>query len=205
VSDARRTPDVYLASRSPRRRQLLDQLGLNHGLIAVDVDERWDGNESPARYVLRLARQKACTGWAAIAGERPHPVLAADTAVVIGGEILGKPRTRDEGLRMLARLSGRTHEIYTGVALVWAEGMSARLNVSRVRFRSITRSEMDDYWASGEPADKAGAYAIQGRGAVFVDHLEGSYSGVVGLPLYETAQMLDIAGVRGWRAPPPAR
>jgi septum formation protein len=188
------TPQIYLASRSPRRRELLQQLGVVHLPLDVDVDESSRLLETPAEYVVRLALAKARAG----AEKRPAgnrlPVLAADTAVVAGGELLGKPIGRKQALEMLRLLSGRTHQVLTAVALV-AEQTDSRLCSSRVSFRRIGDAEANTYWASGEPADKAGGYAIQGVGAIFIERLVGSYSGVMGLPLFETAELLAQAGI----------
>jgi septum formation protein len=188
-------PDFYLASASPRRRQLLEQLGLRFEVAAADVDETPLPDEAPADYVLRLARGKAEAA-ARRLGSPAVPVLAADTAVVLETAILGKPRDRAEGLAMLARLSGRRHQVLSAVALWRAGGLDTALSRSEVGFRSISPEEARSYWESGEPQDKAGGYAIQGLGAVFVEHLEGSFSGVMGLPLFETAELLQKAGVR---------
>jgi septum formation protein len=151
--------------------------------------------EAASDYVIRLAMLKARVGHAAVSRAVDLPVLAADTAVVLDDMILGKPRHRGDALAMLARLSGRTHRVYSGVALV-GQRAEARLNVSEVSFRRIEPREAEAYWASGEPADKAGGYAIQGLGAVFVEELHGSYSGVMGLPLFETAALLWNAGIQ---------
>ena len=186
-------PILCLASRSPRRRELLEQIGIHHRIIATDIDETARPGEAPAEYVLRLAVEKARAGRAA--SDDSLPVLAADTAVVLGDTILGKPRDRDHALAMLQRLSGREHRVLTGVALAWRDGLHSRLSVSHVSFRDIGRDEAERYWASGEPADKAGGYAIQGLGALFVERLEGSYSGVMGLPLFETGELLTKAGI----------
>ena len=187
-------PQFYLASASPRRRQLLEQLGLHFEVVVANVDESPQPGESPREYVLRVARAKA----EAVAGRLASPgvpILAADTAVVLEGEILGKPRDREEGLKMLTRLGGRMHQVSSGVAL-WNRGdVKTVLQESRVRFRAIGHDEALAYWQSGEPIDKAGGYGIQGLGAVFVAHLEGSYSGVMGLPLAETAALLREAGI----------
>ncbi len=187
-------PQLYLASRSPRRSELLSQIGVTHEVVTVDVDESPLAGESPADYVVRLALEKAAAGRAATQ-HSPQPVLAADTAVVVDGEILGKPADRADAVTMLTRLSGRSHEVLTGIALAGKE-LKSRLSVSQVTFRPITVAEADAYWLSGEPADKAGGYAIQGLGAVFVSHLEGSFSGVVGLPLFTTAELLRGAGIK---------
>ncbi len=187
-------PQLYLASRSPRRSELLSQIGVTHEVVTVDVDESPLAGESPADYVVRLALEKAAAGRAATQ-HSPQLVLAADTAVVVDGEILGKPADRADAVTMLTRLSGRSHEVLTGIALAGKE-LESRLSVSQVTFRPITVAEADAYWLSGEPADKAGGYAIQGLGAVFVSHLEGSFSGVVGLPLFTTAELLRGAGIK---------
>ena len=165
------------------------------------MDESIGAGEEPFAYVSRLAEAKAEAGRAACraSGAPPKPVLAADTAVVIDGEILGKPRDVADALRMLALLSGRTHEVLTAVALATAAGTRSRVSASAVRFRDIAPAEAREYWDTGEPADKAGGYAIQGGGAVFVAELHGSYSGVMGLPLFETAQFLRAAGIPCWR------
>lgn len=186
---------IYLASRSPRRQQLLAQIGVQFELIATEVDETWVDDESAADFVTRLALAKAAAGVAALAGRPLRPVLAADTDVAVDGHILGKPGGPDECLQMLTLLSGRAHDVYSAVAL--SDGMRSlsMVSVSRVHMRKIDTREIEAYWATGEPADKAGAYGIQGRGAMFVHHLEGSYSGVMGLPLFETAQLLREFGV----------
>jgi septum formation protein len=188
-------PVICLASMSPRRRALLAQIGVPHTVVAAHVDESLLAGESPGEYVARLAQLKAST-----VRERGEalPVLAADTAVVLDGVVYGKPADRAEGLAMLAALAGRTHEVLTAVALASARAVALRTNSSRVRFRDIAREEMQAYWESGEPRDKAGGYAIQGYGAVFIAELSGSYSGVMGLPLLETAELLREAGIRYW-------
>jgi len=187
-------PQFYLASASPRRRQLLEQLGLRFEVVVADVDESPNAGETPRDYVLRVARAKA-TAAAGRLGAPRLPVLAADTAVVLDDLILGKPKDREEGLKMLARLAGRGHQVSSAVAL-WNRGsVKTVLSESQVRFRAIDAAEAAAYWDSGEPRDKAGGYGIQGLGAVFVEHLEGSYSGVMGLPLAETAALLKEAGI----------
>jgi septum formation protein len=184
---------IYLASASPRRQQLLEQLGLRFEVVPAEVDESRRPGEPPRDYVLRLARHKAETAAARIAA--PAPVLAADTAVVLDEVIFGKPRDRAEALAILARLSGRRHQVLSAVALWQPTGISTALSVSHVSFGPISPQQAEVYWETGEPRDKAGAYGIQGRGALFVQQLEGSYSGVMGLPLYETAALLREAGV----------
>jgi septum formation protein len=191
-------PTLCLASASPRRSALLDQIRVAHLIDPADIDESRTSDEAPPDYVLRLARAKAEHVWQRRTATSRLPVLAADTAVVIGGEILGKPADRNEGLAMLARLSGRTHEVLTAIAVRGAQGLATALSVSRVRFRDVTPAEGARYWDSGEPADKAGGYAVQGLGAVFIAELSGSYSGVMGLPLHETAELLAAAGVPLW-------
>ena len=181
---------IHLASASPRRSALLRQIDVEHEVRAVDIDETPRPGEAPAPYASRLAAEKARALWQRLpAGER-RPVLAADTTVALGDEILGKPADRDDALRILARLSGRAHEVHTAVALLHAGGADARLSTSTVEFREIAPDELDWYWRTGEPAGKAGAYAVQGHGAIFVRRLCGSYSGVMGLPLYETWELL---------------
>ncbi|WP_313309373.1 Maf family protein [Stutzerimonas nitrititolerans] len=188
---------LFLASASPRRRELLTQIGVPFELLSITLDETPLPAERPEAYVQRLAREKALAGWAAV-GDDSVAVLGADTTVVIDERILGKPADRAEGLLMLKSLSDREHHVLTAVALATRDACEVRLVTSRVRFRRIERAEAEAYWASGEPCDKAGGYAIQGWGAVFVAELRGSYSAVVGLPLCETAQLLDQAEIARW-------
>jgi len=188
---------LVLASASPRRSALLTQIGVRHRVVPARLEEQRRGGEPIADCVRRLAVEKARQVHA-LYPERP--VLAADTAVVVDDLMLGKPRDRAEALGMLARLSAREHEVISAVALVYAGRTSSKLSHSRVRFRRLGRAECEAYWASGEPADKAGAYAIQGLGAVFIEALQGSYSGVMGLPLFETGLLLAAAGVPVWQA-----
>lgn len=185
---------IHLASRSPRRRELLDQIGVGWAGVDQGVDESLAAGESPEVFVVRLALEKARAGHRALDSGVVN-VLGADTVVVLDGEIMGKPSDEGEARSMLERLAGRSHRVLTGVALVDGEREATRLSVNNVTLRDISRDEMRRYWASGEPVDKAGAYAIQGRGAVFVTHLDGSYSGVMGLPLYDTADLLDEFGL----------
>lgn len=188
------TLPLYLASASPRRRQLLEQIRLSFEVEAAEVDEAPQSDEDPAEYVRRIARAKAETV-ARRLGQPGARILAADTAVVLENAILGKPKGREDGIAMLARLSSRSHRVLSAVAL-WHDGrVTAALSDSEVTFRAIRPSEAAAYWDTGEPADKAGGYGIQGLGAVFVARLQGSYSGVVGLPLYETAELLRGAGI----------
>ncbi len=199
---------VYLASRSPRRRELLSQIGVRFQLLLFrarpgeppDVDETPQDGEAADAYVLRLARAKAEAGWRRMLQRNlpPGPVLAADTTVAVDGRIYGKPASRDEAAAMLRAFSGRTHEVLTAVAVKHDDWLESVLSRSEVRFKTLSQDEVAAYVASGECDDKAGAYAIQGRAARFVPELRGSYSGVMGLPLYETAQLLDqLHGVRG--------
>ncbi len=194
VTDANATID--LASRSPRRQELLQQVGVHYELLPVSVDETPAAGEKAADYAQRLALAKAEAGWSSLAGKNPLPVLGADTVVVANATIMGKPRDRQQAIEMLQVLSGATHTVLTAVALV-AEDRLVRLNTSHVTFRTLSLSECEAYWESGEPLDKAGAYAIQGLGAAFITRLEGSYSGVMGLPLFETVDMLETFGARG--------
>jgi septum formation protein len=187
---------IYLASQSPRRRELLDQIGVRHRLLVAPVDETPLADESPEDYVRRMAISKAQAGHAARPADAEGlPVLGADTAVVLDGHILGKPDDRAHGMAMLRALSGREHRVLTGVALVSDHREDYRLSDSRVTFRQLSDAEIAAYWDSGEPTDKAGGYAVQGLGAVFISHLSGSYSGVMGLPVFETAQLLSAAGM----------
>jgi len=191
---------IYLASASPRRRELLRQIGVPFQVIAASVDESVLPGEAARDYVARVAAAKAQAGWRS---NNDAPVLAADTTVILDGAILGKPAGRQEALDMLLRLSGRTHEVLTAVALRSGQGTEARISHSLVTFRRIDSDEAAAYWDTGEPRDKAGAYAIQGAAAVFIAELRGSYSGVMGLPLFETAELLQAAGIAYWQAGQP--
>jgi septum formation protein len=187
---------IYLASASPRRRELLDQLGVAYELLHVEVDESRLPGESPETYVNRLALAKARAGWDDVAGKRLlQPVLGADTIVVCGNQIYGKPADAAQAEVMLGHLSGREHRVLSAVALV-GRRVATALSLSTVRFRPLRASEIRAYIATGEPFGKAGGYAIQGQAAMFVERLEGSYSGVMGLPLFETANLLQTAGLR---------
>lgn len=189
-------PILYLASRSPRRRALLAQIGIHAVVLGIiDVDETVRSEETAEDYVRRIAIAKAQGIFDRLPGRSKGLVLGADTAVVVEDAILGKPRQREQAVAMLMRLAGRTHRVLTGVALIDGS-VQYRLSESCVSFRPITNEEINAYWDSGEPLDKAGGYAIQGLGALFVDHLEGSYSGVMGLPLFETGELLTGAGIR---------
>jgi len=189
---------IYLASASPRRRELLQQIGVPFRLVGTDLDETPRLSEAPTAYVSRLATAKADAGWLS-RGAANAPVLAADTAVVLDGEILGKPRDKDDAEHMLLKLSGRTHEVLTAVAVRSAAGHETKVSRSLVTFRILDAAEAGAYWNTGEPRDKAGAYAIQGYAAIFIADLRGSYSGVMGLPLFETAELLKSAGLSIWQ------
>lgn len=190
------TAVLCLASASPRRRDLLWQIGVPHKAVAANVDETALRGESADDYVERLAIEKAMT--VRTRGES-LPVLAADTAVVLDGTLYGKPTDRADALAMLGRLSGRVHQVLTAVALASERSVEVRLSATEVRMRDLTLAEREAYWQTGEPRDKAGGYAIQGLGAVFIESVTGSYSGVVGLPLTQTAELLRIAGIGYWR------
>ena len=191
-------PVLRLASASPRRQELLAQIGVPHAVAVADVDEAVRDGEAVTAYVERVARAKAEAIWQHL---RDLPVLGADTTVVLDGLSLGKPRDRAHGLAMLEHLAGREHQVLTAVALVTTAGTQCLTSLSTVRMRTSSAQERARYWDSGEPCDKAGGYAIQGLGAVFIESLQGSYSGVMGLPLFETAQLLARASVPCWSAP----
>jgi septum formation protein len=187
------SPRLILASTSPRRRELLAQIGLVFDTVAIEADEVPLPGEPPEAYVARVAAEKSLLGLKA--GDGRLPVLAADTEVVLAGEIFGKPRDASHAAEMLGRLSGRRHRVLSAVSLRLGDRHWQVLNISEVGFRTLEAAEIAAYWASGEPRGKAGAYAIQGLGAVFVDHLSGSFSGVMGLPLFETGELLKQAGI----------
>lgn len=188
-------PVVCLASASPRRSALLDQIGIAHVIAAAEIDESPRSGEPAEEYVLRLSREKAAAIAAQPARSQGLPVLGADTSVVIGDLVLGKPATASESRRMLEQLSGREHRVLSAVTLHGRIGPLSRLSTTTVRFRTLHADEIDAYWRSGEPRDKAGGYAVQGLAAIFVEHLAGSYSGVMGLPLFETATLLAESGI----------
>jgi septum formation protein len=188
-------PVLHLASQSPRRRQLLEQLGVAFAVLDVDVPEQRATGESPQDYVSRVARDKARAGIAALAPAGDARVLGADTEVVLDEEVFGKPRDAADAAAMLRRLSGRTHAVISAVWLVGAGAEQCELCVSQVRFATLDEAAIAAYVATGEPFGKAGGYAIQGRGAAMVAHLDGSYSGVMGLPLFETARLLRAGGI----------
>jgi septum formation protein len=203
VSDNGAKPVLRLASASPRRRELLLQIGVPHVVTGAHIDESVHEGERPHDYVQRMARTKAEAVWSQ---DNSLPVLAADTTVVLDGIVFGKPADRADARRMLGLLSGRTHEVLTAVALASGEEAlnrraaktDLRVSVSSVRFRVLTEAEIEAYWDTGEPKDKAGAYAVQGLAAVFIESLTGSYSGVMGLPLFETSELLRAAAVPSW-------
>jgi len=192
---------LYLASQSPRRRELLTQVGISFDVLSVDIDETVKKNEVAENYVVRLASEKAFAAWKIIQQE-PKAVLGSDTSVVIEGQILGKPENAADAKKMLALLSGKTHQVMTAVTLVTQDTNSSQaelssiINVSDVTFKVLSNTEIEQYVLTGECDDKAGSYAIQGLAAAFITHLSGSYSGVMGLPLFETVELLNKAGIR---------
>lgn len=192
---------LYLASQSPRRRELLQQIGVVHSVIAAAVIEQAHAGESAMDYVQRLAGEKALAGLAAVKqqGLAIKPVLGADTIVVSEGRIMEKPRDQAEAARMLGQLSGKTHQVMTAVALASEQGLSQRLAVTDVVFRPLQAEEITAYWHTGEPQDKAGGYAIQGLGAVFVQQIRGSFSAVVGLPIEQLVELFAESGVSWWQ------
>ncbi len=197
-------PAVYLASKSSRREELLRQLGVEFASLRLressdrerDIVEGARDAEPPLHYVERIARTKATVGWHRMLqrGLPPRPVLGADTEVVLDDRIFGKPKDAADAVRMLTLLSGRTHQVLTAVALCWEGNTVAEISTSSVTFRTIERDEIERYVATGEPSDKAGGYAVQGRAATFVRRIDGSHSGIMGLPLYETATALAGIG-----------
>ena len=184
---------IVLASASPRRRELLDQIGVNYEILPVDIDEIARPDEAAEAFVQRLALEKAQAGYKK--QRNSLPALGSDTIVVLNKRILGKPKNKKDGLSMLAGLSGHEHQVLTAIAMVDAERSQCLLNTSHVFFRPLSEQEIQAYWDTGEPADKAGGYGIQGIAAQFIERLDGSYSGVMGLPLFETAQLLKIFGI----------
>lgn len=196
---------IYLASRSPRRRELLRQIGVGHESLLLrddahrgrDVDETPRAGESPRDYVQRVALAKATVGLDLLARRRYvlKPVLGADTTIALDEQIIGKPQNTDDAMAILRRLSGRTHVVMTAVAIVFGERVETRLSESAVTFAALDEAHVRRYVATGEPMDKAGAYAVQGRAAAFITRMEGSYSGIMGLPLAETAVLLSLFGI----------
>ncbi len=187
---------IYLASASPRRQELLRQLGVEFDVIVPSILEEPRAGEAPRAYVVRLAAAKARAGADIMRarGLPERPVLGADTEVVLDEEILGKPANRTHGIAMLRRLSGRTHQVLTAISILAQDGIREALSASQVTFAPLSEEEIERYWASGEPADKAGGYAVQGRAAAFISRIDGSYSGIVGLPLFELAELLKRLG-----------
>jgi len=186
--------DIILASASPRRAELLDQIGITYEIQVVDIDESGLANESPETLVKRLAQEKSVA-----IKNAALPVLGADTLGVLNGELLVKPRDFEHAHQMLSSMSGNWHEILSAVAISYNAKTNVLINRNRVLFRPITDAEIEAYWQTGEPQDKAGAYAIQGLGAVFIEHIEGSYSGIMGLPLFETTKLLSALNINTWR------
>jgi septum formation protein len=191
-------PIIYLASRSPRRAELLRQMGIGFEILPADVDESIAPGEWPDVYVKRLAAEKASAVAAQIKQNnlRRLPILAADTTVAVDGIILGKPQDDADAHAMLKSLSGRWHEVHTALAVAFNGTIEVALSTTRVEMAQLENSQLEAYVASGEPRDKAGAYGIQGLAGSFIKRIEGSYSGVMGLPIYETAQLLESAGIR---------
>jgi septum formation protein len=197
---------IYLASRSARRRDILKQMGVSFEMLLLregaerdaDFDETPMPNEEPGKYASRIARLKAEAGWTRLEQRRllRYPVLAADTTVALGNNILGKPTDREEAVAMLKQLSGSTHFVHSAVAVKYNDRFEEALSTTEVRIREIEDDEIRRYVATGEPFDKAGAYGIQGKGSIFIEHISGSYSGVVGLPIFDTARLLAPFGLR---------
>lgn len=185
------THQLYLASQSPRRAELLTQLGITFTILELNVPEIHQTHETPKAFVLRLSKEKAYGGWMSPQRIQNIPVLGADTIVVIEDLIMGKPFDRSDGYKMLKRLSGCTHQVLSAVTLVKGKQIASCLSISRVTFRVLTDAEIKTYWESGEPWGKAGAYAIQGKAASFISRIEGSYTGIMGLPLFETSEILN--------------
>lgn len=183
---------IILASASPRRKELLDQIKVTCKVYPVELDETPLPNEPPFDYVQRMAAEKSAACLAQL--KTGIPVLAADTAVILNNVIMGKPKDQADAMAMLRRLSGKTHQVYSAISLRGREHGQV-VSITEVTFRRLTESEILDYWRSGEPVDKAGSYAIQGMGAAFVESIKGSFSGVVGLPLFETAELLANQGI----------
>ncbi|MDF1583006.1 MAG: Maf family protein [Methyloprofundus sp.] len=187
------TATLILASASPRRSELLNQLGLAHTIHIADVDETPLANEKPADYVLRVAHQKSLAVQQQCAQD--SVILAADTSVVLGDTLMGKPDNLAHAQSMLSRLSGTTHQVYSALSLR-GRTIQQALSISNVSFRTLSEQEIIDYWHTGEPADKAGAYAVQGLASIFIQSIQGSFSGIMGLPLFETAQILSNEGIK---------
>jgi septum formation protein len=189
-------PQITLASASPRRRELLDQIQVSYNILPVNIDESHNGNESAEQFVQRLALEKARAGYALAPA---LPALGSDTIVVYAEQILGKPENREHGTGMLRMLAGKSHRVITAVAICYGEIEHCELSTSEVEFTCMDEQQIEAYWETGEPVDKAGGYAIQGIAAQFIKNIKGSYSGVMGLPLYETAQLLELIGIKTFR------
>lgn len=197
-------PRIYLASQSPRRRDLLKQIGINFDMLlprldprrGLDTDETPHPDELPEIYVQRICKDKANAGWRTLKFRNlpPFPVLAADTSVILDGKIIGKPASREHAVDTLRNLSGRQHQVLSAAAIIFETRLEMRLSVSKVTFSKLSEERIRRYLLTNEPQDKAGAYAIQGHAAAFIQHIEGSYSGIMGLPLFETTELLQIFG-----------
>jgi septum formation protein len=195
------TPQLVLASTSPRRKELLQQIGVSFTQLSIDINEDVEPSESAEQYVLRLAKEKAAAGFELLSAiEKTNcVVLAADTTVVCDGHILAKPESLSHSKKILSQLSGTEHVVMSAIGMHSQDKKAQKVVTTRVKFRSITEAEIEVYWQSGEPQDKAGSYGIQGLGAVFVESITGSYSNVVGLPLCETAQLLNQFNIAFWQ------
>ncbi len=192
---------LCLASQSPRRRELLEQLGVNFEVLPAHIDETRFRSELTHDYVARITLAKAHEVWHLPNYHKKYPVLASDTAVCIDGAVLGKPENVNDAVYILRQLSGRTHEVLTGVALVFGKRHEYRLSVSQVTFDELSSEQIERYVATGEGLDKAGSYAVQGFAAAFIRHISGSYSGIMGLPIFETTELLKRWGVSFWNSP----
>lgn len=184
-------PPIYLASKSPRRHELLSQIGVEFSVLSVDVDERRLADETPVDYVQRVALAKATAGWDSLSSQVKLAVLGSDTSVVLADIILGKPKNNDDARSMLQQLSGRSHQVMTAVAVVNGMQTACELNISEVSFAELTDADIEWYLSTKEGADKAGGYAVQGLAAIFIGQIKGSYSGIMGLPVRETALLLS--------------
>jgi septum formation protein len=196
VGSVQRDIDLQLASTSPRRAELLEQIGVRFQTVSVDVDETRNDSESVHDYVVRLAESKAKQGYSNSPG---LPTLGSDTVVCCQREVFGKPKNKNDAIRMLQMMSGSRHDVFTAVAVFDEKTLKSRMVGSEVSFRDLSIEECERYWLTGEPKDKAGAYGIQGKAAVFINHLSGSYSAVMGLPLSETSDLLSEFGVGVWQ------
>ena len=198
MNNSKNTIQLYLASQSTRRKELLQQLALSYQVLDVDVDETATPSEAPAQLVQRLAATKATAGWLSPQRLLDIPVLGADTLVVLDQHILGKPKSLEQAKQMLSLFSGQTHQVLSAVALKQGEQQHVELSMTEVTMRSLSPQEITDYCQTEEPFGKAGAYAIQGHAAMFIEEIKGSYSGVVGLPIYETSKLLTLYHIELW-------